>query len=86
MNWQEIRQAYPHQWLVVEAIDAYTENSQRVIPQLSFVDTFGNDWEAAWDAYKRLHRADKHREYYVVHTDREALDIGILDSFWRVVP
>ncbi len=86
MNWQELRTTYPHSWLVVEALDAFTENSERVIPHLMLVASFGADWQAAWDAYKTLHRADKHREYYVVHTDRETLDIGVLDSFWRVVP
>jgi hypothetical protein len=31
MNWQEIREKYPHRWLVVEAYDAYTEKGKRVI-------------------------------------------------------
>ena len=84
MNWQELRKNYPHSWLVVEAIGAFTENDQRVIPQLDFIAAFGSDWQAAWNHYKMLHRADKYREYYVLHTDRETLDIGILDSFWRV--
>lgn len=86
MNWHELRASHPHSWLVIEAIDAFTENSQRIIPQLTFIASFGDDWQAAWDRYKTLHSADKHREYYVVHTDRETLDIGVIDSFWRVVP
>ena len=86
MNWQELRQNYPSNWLVVEAIDAFTENNQRIIPNLRFIAAFGSDWQAAWDHYKSLHRADKDREYYVLHTDRESLDIGVLDSFWRVIP
>ncbi|MEP7293520.1 MAG: hypothetical protein ABI835_17170 [Chloroflexota bacterium] len=85
MEWQELREKHPHSWLVIEAIGAFTEDSQRVIPQLNLIATFGTDWQAAWDHYKTLHRADKQREYYVVHTDRAALDIGVLDSFWRVV-
>lgn len=86
MNWQELRASHPHSWLVVEAIDAFTENNQRIIPHLKLVASFGEGWQAAWDEYKRLHRADKYREYYVVHTDRETLDIGVLDSFWRIMP
>ncbi len=85
MNWQELREQYPHSWLVVEAIGAFTENSQRVIPELRLIAAFGSDWQAAWEQYKTVHHADKWREYYVLHTDRETLDIGVLDPFWRVV-
>jgi hypothetical protein len=85
MNWQELRQNYPHSWLVVEAFGAYTEGGQRVIPHLELIADFGADWEPAWERYKALHHADKHREYYMLHTDREILDIGVMDAFWRIV-
>lgn len=85
MNWQDIREKHPHSWLVVEAFGAFTENGQRVIPQLELIADFGDDWQAAWDRYKALHHADKQREYYMLHSDREVLDIGVLDSFRRVV-
>jgi hypothetical protein len=86
MNWQALRQRYPHSWLVVEAFGASTEHGQRVIPRLELIADFGADWEAAWERYKALHHTDKRREYYVLHTDREVLDIGVLDAFWRVLP
>lgn len=86
MNWQDLRAQYPRSWVIVEAFDAYTENGQRIIPRLELIAAFGDDWEAAWKRYKALHRAAKRREYYVLHTDREALDIGVLDAFWRVLP
>ncbi len=85
MNWQELRERHPHSWLVVEAYGAYTDNGQRVIPRLELIAGFGDDWQAAWERYKALHHADKQREYYMLHSDREALDIGMLDSFRRVV-
>ncbi len=85
MNWQELRLQHPHSWLLVEAFDAYTEGNQRIIPHLELIAAFGDDWEAAWERYKALHHADKYREYYVLHTDREALDIGVLDAFRRAV-
>ena len=47
---------------------------------------FGADWKPAWERYKALHHADPQREYYMLHTDREVLDIGVIDSFGRVVP
>jgi hypothetical protein len=85
MNWQELRQRYPHRWVVVEAFDAYTEQGQRIIPHLELIADFADDWEPAWDRYKALHHADKYREYYFLHTDREELNIGVLDAFWRPV-
>lgn len=85
MNWRELREQYRHSWLVVEAFNAYTENGRRIIPHLELIAAFGSDWKSAWERYKALHHADKRREYYMVHTDREQLDIGVLDSFRRVV-
>ena len=85
MNWQEIRQKYPHRWVVVEAFGAYTENGQRVIPHLELIADFADDWKPAWERYEALHDADKWREYYVLHTDREELNIGVLDAFRRPV-
>ena len=85
MNWQEIRERYPHRWLVVEAYGAYTEGAQRVANQLEVVGEFGDDWKPAWERYKRLHSADRRREYYVLHTDRPELNIGVMDMFRRIV-
>lgn len=85
MNWQEIREQYPHRWLVVEAFDAYTEGAQRIINHLEVVGVFEDDWKPAWEQYARLHNADKWREYYVLHTDRVELNIGVMDSFRRII-
>jgi hypothetical protein len=84
MTWQEIRDKYPHRWLVVEAIDAYTEKGKRVINHLEVVGVFGDDWKEAWEHYKKMHSVDKWREYYYLHTDRKALDIEVMDAFGRI--
>ncbi|MBZ0278123.1 MAG: hypothetical protein K8I60_18395 [Anaerolineae bacterium] len=85
MNWQEIREKYPHRWLVVEAYDAYTEKGKRIIDHLEVVGVFEDDWKPAWEHYNSLHHADKWREYYVLHTDRQELDILVMDEFRRIV-
>jgi hypothetical protein len=85
MNWQEIREHYPHRWLVAEALDAYTEGAQRIANKLEVVAEFGDDSKAAWKHYLELHHLDKRREYYVLHTDREELNIGVIDAFRRIV-
>ncbi len=77
MTWEEIRNQYPHRWLVVEAIDAYTDGPHRVIDNLNVMTVLGeDDWKPAWKEFERLHHADKEREYYPLHTDRKELNIG----------
>jgi hypothetical protein len=85
MNWQEIRQQYPHRWLVLEGFGAYADGANWVVPRLEVIAGFDDDWKAAWEHYKALHQAEKFRDYYVLHTDREELDIGVIDAFGRIV-
>jgi len=74
MKWQEIRRHYPKQWLLVEAIKARSEAGKRILEQLTVVDVFP-DASTAMKGYTQLHRQAPERELYVLHTDREALDI-----------
>jgi len=74
MTWQEVRKAYPNQWLVIEAIEAHTEENRRLLDQIAVVETSA-DGAAALQVYERLHRAYPQREFYFVHTGRESLDI-----------
>lgn len=75
MEWNEIRERYPRQWLLVEAIQAHSEGTSRVVEDLAVVQSFP-DARAAMDGYKELHRRDPQRELYVLHTDRDRLDIS----------
>ena len=85
MNWQQLREKYPHKWLLVEAIGAFTRGSERVIDELELIGEFGDNCRSAWEQYKVLHHIDKNRELYVLHTDRPALSIGVMDAFGRDV-
>jgi hypothetical protein len=49
MNWQQIRELYPHRWVVVKANNAYTEGGKRIINHLETVDVFDDDWKPAWE-------------------------------------
>ncbi len=80
-NWQQLREKYPHRWLLVEAIGAFTKGSERVIDELVLIGDFGDNWRGAWERYKALHHDDKYREFYVLHTDRQVLNIGVLHMF-----
>lgn len=74
MNWTNIRQAYPDQWLVIEALEAHTENERRYLDRLAVVEVCA-DGTKAMQSYRRLHQQYPLREFYFVHTSRERLDI-----------
>lgn len=40
MKWQEIRNHYPVEWLIVEAIKAHSESGKRILDEISVVATF----------------------------------------------
>jgi hypothetical protein len=74
MQWQEIRQHYPQQWLLLEAIQAHSEANKRILEQLAVIEAFP-DSITAMKHYARLHHDAPTRELYVFHTGRETLEI-----------
>ncbi len=74
MKWQEIREHYPQQWLLIEAIKARTKANQRILDQLAVLGSF-SDSTAALHTYTELHREEPAREMYVFHTSRATLDV-----------
>jgi hypothetical protein len=75
MTWPEIRRHHPERWLLVEAVEAHSEAGRRLVDNLAVVDEFA-DSPTALREYLRLHRQAPERELYVLHTDREDLDIA----------
>ncbi len=74
MNWQQVREQYPRKWVLVEAIEAHSENNRWLVEQLTVVDAYA-DVSKALGIYKQLHKQAPEREYFIVHTDKERLDI-----------
>jgi hypothetical protein len=75
MLWAEIRQAYPNQWLIIEALEAHTTpDKQRHLDCLAVLDKCP-DGSAALQRYRHLHQQYSLREFYFVHTSRAELDI-----------
>jgi hypothetical protein len=79
MQWQEIRQLYPQQWLLIEAIKAHSEADQRILDQISVLASF-SDSQAALKSYAQFQHEAPQRELYVFHTSRET--IHILERHW----
>jgi hypothetical protein len=75
MNWNEIRSAYPHKWLVVEAINAHTDrNNKRIISDFKVIEVC-SDGISAFNKYRMLHKLEPCKEYYYLNTNREVLEI-----------
>ncbi|MCT8136984.1 hypothetical protein H1D32_04060 [Anaerobacillus sp. CMMVII] len=75
MKWEEIRQAFPEQWILIEAVQAYTnENSERILEEVTPLKKFSNSPDAM-KVYQELHRKNPNRELYVLHTNRKSPNI-----------
>lgn len=75
MHWQEIRNAYPNQWLVIEALEAETApDRQRILKRIAVIERCETG-DAAFQRCQSLYGLHPDREYYFVHTSREALAI-----------
>ena len=77
-SWEEIRRQFPRQWLLVEAIAAHSSEGRRILDEIAVLEAF-QEAGAALRRYQELHRRSPQRELYVVHTDRETLDITEVD-------
>ncbi len=75
MKWEEVRQKYNNEWVIIEAINARTQEDIRLIDQVTVVDAFNDDNHKALRKYVELHKAFPEKELYVVHTSRERLNI-----------
>ena len=75
MRWEDVKKTYPDQWVIIEAIDAKTEDSKRIVEQITIVDIFNDDNTGALRKYVELHKIHPERELYVVHTSRPELNI-----------
>lgn len=75
MRWDEVKQVYPSQWVMIEAIDARSEGNKRIIEQVKVVNTYEDNSKDAIREFVQLHRAYPERELYVIHTSRPELDI-----------
>ncbi len=74
MRWSDVRAAHPDQWLVIQALEARTEDRHRIVDRIAVVANC-TDGAAALQRYRELHRDHRDRELYFVHTANSLLDI-----------
>ncbi len=75
MDWERVRKNYPGQWVLVEAVDAHSVSGKRILEQLAVLHSF-SDSLTAMRSYKEIHKKSPQWELYVLHTDRNSLDIS----------
>ena len=80
MKWEDVRQAFPNQWVLIEAVQAYTnEKSERILEEVTPLKFFSNSPDAM-KSYQELHLKDPQRELYVLHTNRK--EPNIIEKKW----
>jgi hypothetical protein len=80
MKWEEVCKAFPDQWVLIEALQAYTnDESERILEEVAPLNKFSKSPEAM-RVYQELHRENPSRELYVLHTSR--LKPNIIEKKW----
>ncbi len=74
MQWEGVRQSYPEKWVVLEAIEAHSENNIRIVEDMAVLDSFEDSMEA-FRRHTELHKVNPNREFYFFHTSHENLEI-----------
>ncbi len=72
MIWEEARSMYVNKWILIEAIEAYSQEGRRIVKELSVINAYDEGKEAIKE-YAEKHKKDKSREMYVYHTKNENL-------------
>lgn len=80
MKWEDVCKAFPEQWVLIEAIQAYTnKKSERILEEVVPLKKFSNSPDAM-KAYQELHHENPTRELYVLHTNRK--NPNIIEKKW----
>ncbi|MGB4500247.1 MAG: hypothetical protein ACOX0L_05775 [Natronincolaceae bacterium] len=65
---------HPDQWVLVEALEAESQNGKREILHMAIINQYNNSTDA-WKGYKDLHLLNSSRELYIFHTSNEKIEV-----------
>ncbi|MDU7474726.1 MAG: hypothetical protein E7L01_15580 [Paenibacillus macerans] len=74
MRWKEVREQFPDEWVVCEALKSFSKEGYWYIEEVAVIDRF-DDSTVAMKRYYELHREQPHREYGFFHTSRDQLKL-----------
>lgn len=75
MNWEDVKKAYPSQWVTIEAIEAHSEGNKRIVDQIAVIDSFREGTKNVLLENARLQKLYRGREIFIIHTSHPKLDI-----------
>ncbi len=71
MKWEDVREAFPEEWVLIEAVQAYTDDkSERILKEIALLKRFPTSPDAM-KVYQKMHLENPERELYVLHTSRK---------------
>lgn len=73
MRWNEIRESHPDRWLIIEALEAHSDNDHRIFDRAAIVEVC-EDGRSAMKRYSVLRREHPSRELCFVHTSKPTLE------------
>ncbi len=79
MTWQEIREQFPNQWVLVEALNSSSQNGYWTLEKMAVLNSF-IDGEMALDDYEKIHDKQPLRDLAVLHTSRPQSKIA--ETHW----
>lgn len=75
MKWEEIRKAYPHQWLKLNILESHIEEDKKIIDEMEVIGTIESNLEAG----KQLGKCKQNEA--VFHTSNEEIYYRIKNIF-----
>lgn len=79
MNWATVRNKFPDQWVLLEAIEAHSTDGKRIVDRVSVINTY-DEGKKALQEYKLIHKKQPNRELYVAHTSK--MELEIIERQW----
>lgn len=80
MKWEDVCQAFPNQWVMIEVVEAYTnDENERVLEEVTRLNKFSTSTDAM-NAYQQMHQENPQKELYVLHTSRK--EPNIMERKW----
>jgi hypothetical protein len=73
MHWDDVRALHPDQWLVIEVLEAHSEDNRRSLDRFTVLELCA-DGGAAFQRYRELRRGQRSREFCFLHTSWEKLE------------
>jgi len=67
MNWEDVKKAYPSQWVIIEAVEAHSEENKRIVDQIAVIDSFREGTKNVLLENARLHVYGSLKVYHRSH-------------------